>query len=258
MTIKITILGSGTAIPVSRRAPAAVLWQGEEKTLLFDMGPGTLLRLIEQGVDFQSLEDIYLTHLHSDHTLDLVTLVQANDCLPAPGRKKPLSITGCRGTQAFFSKLMETFPGIAPVSYPFRIVERAAETWQEGNITIKTASTGHTPFSLAYRIESDEGVFVYTGDAILSESLIDLCHHANVLICDCSYPASVHSPDHMNTTAVGQLAASAEVQCLVPTHFYPQALVSDIKAEIGVHFSGTILPATDGMMLSMPSGEPSW
>jgi ribonuclease BN (tRNA processing enzyme) len=257
MTITITILGSGTAIPVSGRAPAAVLWQGDDETILFDIGPGTLLRLNEQGVDFQSLRKIFLTHLHSDHTLDLVTFVQANDCIPAPGRQVSLSITGCKGTQSFFNKLMEVFPGITPENYPFRITEKAAESWQEGRIKVRTALTGHTPFSLAYRIESDEGIFVYTGDAILSDTLIDLCRHADLLICDCSYPANIQSPDHMNTTAVGQLAAKAEVKCLAPTHFYPQVLAVDIKAEIRQHYSGPILLATDGMKLKIPPRERS-
>ncbi len=255
MTTTVTILGSGTAIPIRGRAPAAVLWQGSEKTILLDIGPGTLLRLEEQGVNYQTLSDIFLTHLHSDHTLDLVTLLQANDCIPSPGRQVPLSITGCKGIQSFFIKLMEAFPGIEPANYPFRIVERSADTWQEGRFKIRTALTGHTPFSLAYRVESDEGIFVYTGDAILSDNLIDLCLDADLLICDCSYPASIQSPDHMNTTAVGQLAGSAGVKFLVPTHFYPQALDSNITAEIKRHYSGPILPATDGMKLRIPTGE---
>lgn len=255
MTITITILGSGTAFPVRSRAPAGILWQCDDKVILFDIGPGTLLRLNEQGVDFQSLREIYLTHLHSDHTLDLVTLVQANDCIPAPGRQVPLSITGCKDTQLLFTKLMEVFPGIAPRNYPFKIIERAAESWQEGRIKVRTALTGHTSFSLGYRVESDEGIFVYTGDAVLSDTLISLCQNADLLICDCSFPASIHSPDHMNTTAVGQLAASAEVKCLVPTHFYPQVLATDIAAEIRHHYSGSILLATDGMKIKIPNGE---
>ena len=254
MTIAITILGSGTAIPVGGRAPSALLWQSGEKTIMFDIGPGTLLRLIEQGIDYQTLSEIYLTHLHSDHTLDLVTFIQANDCVFAPGRQIPLSITGCKGTHSFFAKLMEVFPGIEPVNYPLKIIERAAETWQEGRFKVRTALTGHTPFSLGYRVESDEGIFAYTGDAVLSDTLIDLCQDADLLICDCSYPASIQSPDHMNTTAVGLLGASAEVKCLVPTHFYPQVLATDITAEIRRHYSGPILPATDGMKLRIPTG----
>jgi ribonuclease BN (tRNA processing enzyme) len=255
MTTTVTILGSGTAIPIRGRAPAAVLWQGSEKTILLDIGPGTLLRLEEQGVNYQTLSDIFLTHLHSDHTLDLVTLLQANDCIPSPGRQVPLSLTGCKGTQSFFAQLMDVFPGIAPAKYPFRIIEKTAESWRDGQLQVRTALTGHTPFSLAYRVESPDGIFVYTGDAVLTDSLINLCQNADLLICDCSYPAGVQSPDHMNAIAVGQLAASANVKCLIPTHFYPQALDSNITAEIKRHYSGPILPATDGMKLRIPTGE---
>lgn len=255
MTITITILGSGTAIPVRGRAPAALLWQSGDETILFDIGPGTLLRLKEHGVDFQSLNTIFLTHLHSDHTLDLVTLIQANDCLPAPGRHAPLAITGCKRTQSFFAKLMEVFPGIEPKNYPLKISEKAEEAWQEGSLMVRTALTGHTPFSLAYRIESEDGVFVYTGDAVLSDALIDLCQKADLLICDCSYPASIQSPDHMNAAAVGQLAANAQVKHLVPTHFYPQALAADIETEIRRYYSGPISLATDGMEIKISNGK---
>jgi ribonuclease BN (tRNA processing enzyme) len=253
MTITITILGSGTAIPVNGRAPASVLWQRKDDADLFEIGPGTLLRLREQGINFQSLRNIFLTHLHSDHTLDLVTLIQANDCIPDPGRQEPLTITGCKGTQSFFAQLMEAFPGISPVKYPFRIDEKTEGSWQAGDVKVKSALTGHTSSSLAYRIESDEGVFVYSGDAVLSDALVDLCTNADLAVCDCSYPASIESPDHMNTTEVGHLAARAGIKTLVPTHFYPQVLAADIKGEIRQHYSGQILPAIDGMVLRIPS-----
>jgi ribonuclease BN (tRNA processing enzyme) len=251
----ITILGSGTAIPVHDRAPAAVLWQSGEETILFDIGPGTLLRLEAQGVDFRALQKIFLTHLHSDHTLDLVTFLQANDSLPEPGRLAAVSLTGCKGTQEFFTKLMEVFPGISSRTYSFSLHERGVDSWQEGGFEVTTALTCHTPSSLAYRIDSSEGSFVYTGDAVLNEGLIELCRGVDLLICDCSFPAEIHSPDHMNAHDVGVLAAKAGVVCVVPTHFYPQALASDIESQIRQSYSGRIILASDGLHLEIRSGK---
>ena len=73
--MQLTILGSGTGVPLPQRSPAGVLVQIGATPLLFDLGPGTIPRLNAVGVSYRDLEHVFLTHLHPDHTLDLVMLL---------------------------------------------------------------------------------------------------------------------------------------------------------------------------------------
>ena len=249
--ITITILGAGTAIPSIGYSPAAVLMQSESVTALFDMGPGALQRLLEAGVNYRSLQTLFFTHLHPDHTLDLVTFLQATDSIPAPGRVLPLSITGCKGIESFYKSLLKCFPGIAPRTYPLQFREVGASQFKLGQLTISSTLTGHTPNSVAYRVDSPDGSFVYTGDAIESESLSLFCQGVDLLICECSFPQGVLPSDHMNAESVGRLANQAHTGKLIATHFYPQALKVDLLLQIGQYYSGPVLLAKDGMKIKL-------
>jgi len=48
-TLTVTILGSGTCVPSLRRSSCSVLIEVGASKLLFDMGAGTMRRLLERG-----------------------------------------------------------------------------------------------------------------------------------------------------------------------------------------------------------------
>ena len=80
------------------------------------------------------MEYIFLTHLHSDHSLDLATFLQMNDTTPSFTRTAPLYLTGCRGTRRWYEDLMQLYPGIAPQSYPLHIRELVEERFELGEM----------------------------------------------------------------------------------------------------------------------------
>ena len=69
--MRVTILGSGTAVPVADRFPAGYLVRAGGTTLLLDLGPGTLRRLAQTGVGLEAIDAVLLTHYHTDHCADL-------------------------------------------------------------------------------------------------------------------------------------------------------------------------------------------
>jgi len=257
--LEIILLGSGTAVPSPGRTPAAVLLVRQLTAYLLDIGPGAIHKMAARGIDPTSLQYIFLTHLHSDHTLDLATFLQMNDSNPEMERTLPVFLTGPRGTTVFYNGLMSLYPGIAPHNYPFTIKECEASQFELGEVRISTAFTHHTPTSLAYRFDFPEGSLVYTGDcadsAIYAEdtALVDLCSNVDILICECSFPAGWPGGDHLNASDAGQLAARAHVGQLVLTHLYPPAGRVDIAAQAGVHYTGTVCVAADDLSLSLPS-----
>jgi ribonuclease BN (tRNA processing enzyme) len=245
----LTILGAGTAIPTPQYSSAGVLVRVGTTPLLFDMGPGTMARLASAGVSYRELEYVFLTHLHSDHTLDLATFLQINDSTPGWTRTRPIHLTGCRGTQHFFDQLMQVYPGIAPQAYAMDIRELATERIAFDGWIIETARTGHTGSSIAYRIQADGRVIVYTGDAKENAELARIARDADVFVCECAFPTGYPTNDHMTADAVGRVAQTARVRKLVLNHLYPPALEVDIVTQVHALFDGEIIVAVDGMQM---------
>ena len=212
-------------------------------------------RVASQKIEYLKLQTVFLTHLHSDHTLDLVTLLQINDSTPLIARKTPLNIYGCEGTGAWFDTLMLAFPGIYPSTYELSITEFGKSQWNWEGFSISTILTKHTDNSIAFRFNLADGSFVYTGDATLTEELIEFCTGVDLLICECSFPAGWETIDHMNSDTLGDLAEGAKPKHLVVTHRYPPAISCDIREEIGRKFKGKITLAVDGSKFHLERTE---
>lgn len=246
MTLQLTILGAGTGVPMPRRSPAGVLVQIGATPLLFDLGPGTIPRLAAAGVSYRDLDSVFLTHLHPDHTLDLVMLLQALNYTPDFTRERPLHLFGCSGTQALYHDLLRAYPSVAPRSFELTIREIGAERIAFNAWTIETAPSGHTATSIAYRIEAEGKAMVYTGDAKENRALIDIARAADAFVCECAFPRGYPTHDHMTADAVGRVARAAKVKRLLLNHLYPPALQVDIVAQVRAEYAGEIIVAEDG------------
>ena len=98
--MKLTILGSGTAAPISDRNCAGYLLEVDKNKLLFDSGAGTIRRLLELKFDLFDIEHIFYTHLHNDHINDLGAIIWSNNY--GGTRKKPLNLYGPKGFKKYF------------------------------------------------------------------------------------------------------------------------------------------------------------
>lgn len=87
----VLILGSASASPTISRNPSAQLVNINEQYYLVDCGEGTQLRLREHKIKFQRLHHIFISHLHGDHYLGLLGLLQTMHLL---GRTLPLNVYG--------------------------------------------------------------------------------------------------------------------------------------------------------------------
>jgi ribonuclease BN (tRNA processing enzyme) len=202
--------------------------------------------MAEAGTSYRDLEYVFLTHLHSDHTLDLVTLLQANSATPGWTRSKPLRLIGCRGTRRLYDNLLAAYPDVTPKSYALEIRECGVERIQVQGWTIETALTGHTGSSLAYRVEAGGAAVVYSGDCIESNDLKHLARDADLLLCECAFPRGWTTLDHMTADAVGRVAQAAQVKRVLLTHLYPPAESVDLAAQVQETYKGPVVVAMDG------------
>ena len=73
--LTVTLLGTGGGPPVSlQRVEPSTLVEARSEKLLFDCGRGLALRLTQAGKPLDGITKLFLTHLHSDHVIDIPDL----------------------------------------------------------------------------------------------------------------------------------------------------------------------------------------
>ena len=86
---EVTILGSGSASPTISRNPSAQLLNIAERFFLIDCGEGTQVQLRKYKLSWSRIDHIFISHLHGDHYLGLLGLLQSMHLL---GRKKVMHL----------------------------------------------------------------------------------------------------------------------------------------------------------------------
>jgi ribonuclease BN (tRNA processing enzyme) len=222
--------------------------------LLFDCGAGTMRRLMESGKEIFDVSHLFLSHFHPDHCGELASFLFSNKYPDGTRRTRELTLGGAAGTMDFFEKLKGVFgPWIELSPNIFSVLEmdnQQPDMRRFEDFTLHTAPVCHNPESIAFRIESPEGVsVVYSGDTDYSQSLIELASGADLMICECSLPDAVKVTGHLTPSLAGDMAAKAGVRKLVLTHFYPECDDADIVSECRRTYSGPLILAADLMRI---------
>ena len=192
--MEVVILGAGTAVPMSGLSPASILLKTSTENALIDIGPGSLQKSALFGIDYRKLTTIFLTHLHPDHTLDLITLLQAREFAIEHQDCDKLDIFGCVGTQVWVNGFFGLYSGFLSVKNEFIIHEKGDTKWQWNGIAVSSMKTGHTENSIAFRFDTPDGSLVITGDASPSDKLVDFCLGCDLLAMRMFIPIQLADP----------------------------------------------------------------
>ena len=87
--MKLTILGSSSALPTSERYPSAHVLNAHERLFLIDCGEGTQMQLRKNRIRFARINHIFISHLHGDHIFGLYGLLSTFSLM---GRITPLHL----------------------------------------------------------------------------------------------------------------------------------------------------------------------
>lgn len=255
--MKITILGTGTFYVNTKRSGPAYLVEADNKKILIDCGPGTLMRLSEIGVKPEDLDYIFISHFHADHTSDLFPLIM-NFRLKEFDEKeyKTPIVFGPTGIENFIKKLSYVYELPAFDNYSKVEYRTYQESTRLGNITVKTFRVEHVAFgsvakAYALRFEFEGKVFAFSGDSVKCEGLENVSKQADLFICDASYPKGKSNVAHLDTTEMGEIAQNSEVKNVVLTHFYPKTEGVDLVSEVKEKYSGQVFLGEDLMELEI-------
>ena len=100
------LLGTGCPSPSSLRYGPSTLLIHNEKNYLFDCGSGVTQRLSEAGIKSSEIDVVFITHLHSDHIMDLYQLYISGW---HQGRNTKFRVIGPKGIKSFFNNILKAF-----------------------------------------------------------------------------------------------------------------------------------------------------
>ncbi|XOV67448.1 MAG: ribonuclease Z [Fluviicola sp.] len=144
MEFSVTILGSGAAVPTSRRNPSGQYIQIRNRHFLIDCGEGTQMQMRKFGVNFNRITHVFISHLHGDHFFGLVGLLSTMHLM---GRVKPIRIYGPIGLKQIIQMQLEVAKG----KLAFELIYREIEP-HENTVLFEDAKVMVTCFPLVHKI----------------------------------------------------------------------------------------------------------
>lgn len=195
-SLRITLLGTGAGPPVRpARAGVGTLIEAGGETLLVDAGYGVLRRLVQTGARMSAVTRVFLTHLHSDHVVELPALLLLPWSAPA-ARDVPLAVWGPAGTRAMMEALTQAFAFDIAVR---RDVDEKASArgitaephditpgvvYERSGVRVTAFLVDHGPVTPAYgyRIDYRGRSVAISGDTRVSDSLVTASKGVDVLI----------------------------------------------------------------------------
>jgi len=243
---ELIVVGSGTGIPSLRRASPCLVLVSDRATILVDSGPGSLRKMLEAGITYLDMDLLLYTHIHPDHVADLVPLLFACKYADQP-RKKDLKCIGGPGFLRYTEQLRRLYgPWIEAQTYRLSVEELFDKPLLFGNTAITCKPMAHTPESIAYRIEYEDGKsVVVSGDTDDNPGLVELAFRTDLLVLECSFPDGKKVEGHLTPTLAGKIATESCCRRLLLTHLYPLCDPFDIKEQCHRTFQGEIILAAD-------------
>lgn len=215
--------------------------------MLVDAGRGASHRIVESGTSITEVGYVFITHHHFDHTGGLSDFLFAAWNM---ARNRVIKVFGPKGTRKMVSHLFRAFER----DIMYRLTESVltdeklvdirdmvevndvepgvvydSGDWSVTAVYVKhgLGMTQEDWPCLAYRIESEGGAVVVSGDAVTSPELIEISRDADVLLM-CCYLAGDEIVDHdleliskhviASSLTAGKIASEAGVKRLVLIH----------------------------------------
>ena len=249
---ELIVLGSGTGVPSLRRGSPGLLFIIESSRLLIDSGAGVLRRMLEVGMTYRDIDLLLYTHIHPDHTSDLVPILFACKYADLP-REKDLFCVGGPGFKRYFNKLKRTHgPWIEPTSYQWTLKEISKKSFSFRDLKIFAKPMAHLPESVGYRIEFEEGKsMAISGDTDYCRNVVELASGVDLLVLECSFPNGKKVEGHLTPSLAGRIASESRCKKLLLIHLYPICDQYDIVNPCNEVYQGPIILGEDLMKIKI-------
>lgn len=235
--MKLTVLGSGSAVPHPKRSSSAYWLETSSGAILMDFAASAIHRMAQERLDWTRLDAVWISHFHLDHCGGLAPFLFGTRTAPQmQSRTKPLRIFGAKGIE----KLIKSFDEannykLFKQPFPLEIceVEAGSEFEILPDVRAVTLKTPHTDESLAIHIrDNTDKTLVYSSDTGFTKTLGAFARHADLFILESSYFKDKKTEKHLELEEAMFLIRYAEPKRAVLTHFYAEWDAVDFAWEV--------------------------
>lgn len=278
---RVTLLGTGIPVPQPDRSGPATLVEAGGQKLLFDGGRNATTRLYQLRVPLRDVGPLFLTHLHSDHTVGIPDL-WLSGWLGGPWARRvtPFRVIGPTGTKDLMVNLERAYAAdikirMADEKYPAEGVRVIAEEFAAGGVVHDHDGVRVTAFEVdhgdlikpayGYRVDYDGRSVVISGDTRFNKNVITHGTGADVLIHEVAAVRPELLKDaqvqrvmahHTSPQEAGRVFALARPRLAVYTHLVllarpgvPALTVDELVAETRKTYAGPLVVGEDLMTL---------
>jgi ribonuclease BN (tRNA processing enzyme) len=279
----IALLGvkGGPAIRPGSNMPTSMLVRIGGRTILVDAGLGAARAVCAQGVALTALDAVIVTHMHSDHYLELGPLFHT---AWTAGLSRKVPVIGPSGLAAYwehFCKAMEFDIRLriedegrcelAPL-FDFRAIRQGENRLIEG-ISLAAMRNDHPPIAESYalRLEAGGKRLVLSGDTAFMEEMAGFARDCDLLVHEAMLAQGVDAVvaktpngderlrkhlmrSHTLAQDAGRVAANAGVKALALNHFVPDGIApfteADWESAVRETWNGPLHLGRDGMRIA--------
>ncbi len=270
---KLILLGTGTPFADPTKSGPSLAIVVNNTSYIVDCGPGVVRRAAEASkLGFPSLEaaqlkTLFITHLHSDHTIGLADIILTPAVLD---RNAPISIYGPVGSKKMTDDLMSAYKediairinglekgdAIAYQVYTNEIKE--GEIYKDSNLNVTAFNVQHGQWDNAFGFvfQTKDKKIVISGDCTYSENLIKYAKDCDILVHEVYSDAGLkkrtqrwqdyHSTFHTSTYQLADIANKVKPKLLILNHQLTfgtslQSLLDELKSK----YAGPVVNGAD-------------
>ena len=272
-TTKLVLLGTGTPFADPNKSGPSLAIVVNNTSYIVDCGPGVVRRAAEASkLGFPSLEaaqlkTLFITHLHSDHTIGLADIILTPAVLD---RNAPISIYGPVGSKKMTDDLMSAYKedisiringlekgdAIAYQVYTNEIKE--GQIYKDSNLTVTAFNVQHGQWDNAFGFvfQTKDKKIVISGDCTYSENLIKYAKDCDILVHEVYSDAGLkkrtqrwqdyHSTFHTSTYQLADIANKVKPKLLILNHqlTFGTSLQS-LLDELRLKYAGPVVNGAD-------------
>jgi ribonuclease BN (tRNA processing enzyme) len=250
----LVVLGSATPYASADNPCSGYLVSSGDAHIWVDAGSGTLGPL-QRYVRLDELDAIWISHLHADHSADLLTAYYG--ALFADIRlRAPIPLYGPVGIADRLAGFLTNTSARSPVESAFAITElRDGHQASVGPVQLTSRSVAHGIPAFAVRVEMAGSSLVYSGDTAPCPSLTALAEGCDVLLCEADLAQDEAAGDRVHHTPeeAGDTASASQASRLIITHLGHAMTPQQAMARAATRFDGPVDYAAPGATFSIRS-----
>ena len=217
--MRLTVVGCSGSGPGPASPASCYLVEHDGFRVLLDLGNGSFGAL-QALADPDTVDAVYLSHLHADHCLDVAPFVVWHR-YSGLATKPRVPLFAPVGAERRLALAYDADgDGLTDV---FDFVPVGAGRLELGPFTAMLVRTAHPVECYAIRLTADGRSLVYTGDTGASAAVVELARGADVLLSEAAHPDIPGLPQDLHLTGreAGEHATAAGVGRLLVTHVPP-------------------------------------